>query len=242
LVRFVSDILFFSSACPEFGLASRQERPSGKPAPSFSVTFARQGSFMRFATLVLFLFAVSAPASAQEPAPAGRSTSIEAGLGYALVQSSVPSNGQLLMSGVNGTLTVGLTPRFGVNLDFCYAQSGNSFGLQDHNSLMSYLGGPVFYPIERRHARLYVDALFGGARLGGVNSGFDGEYISGYVNRPAWSFGAGAQQQISRRVSIKAGVEYLRASFFDRTGAIQRQSNLRETVTLVYDFGGGHRK
>jgi hypothetical protein len=195
---------------------------------------------MRFATLVLFLLAVCAAASAQEPAPAGRSISLEGGLGYALVQSSVPSSGQVNMSGVNGTLTAGLTPRFGVNLDFCYARSGSMFGLDKHNSLVSYLAGPVFYPVRWKSTTAYVDVLFGGARLGGVNNGFDDEYFSGYVNRPAWSFGGGAKQQISRRFSIKAGVEYLRASFFDRTGAVQRQSNLRETITVVYDFGGGH--
>jgi hypothetical protein len=154
----------------------------------------------------------------------------------------MPSSGQVIMSGVNGPLTAGLTPRFGVNLDFCYARSGNMFARQSHNSLLSYLAGPAFYPAKWRSTTSYVEALFGGVKLGGVNSALDGEYVSGYVNRPAWSFGGGVKQQISPRFSIKAGVEYLRASFFDPTGAIQRQSTLRETITLVYDFGGGHRK
>jgi len=57
------------------------------------------------------------------------------------------------------------------------------------------------------------------------------------VNKFAWAGGGGFQYRISRSLSIRTGVDYLRTSYFDSTIAVKGQTNLRPSVSLIYTFG-----
>ena len=93
------------------------------------------------------------------------------------------------------------------------------------------------YPIRHRRYTVYVEALFGGARETGVNFEADGTLIRGFVNRFAWAGGGGLQYRITPALSLRAGADYLRSSFFNENVVPTAQRNLRTSLSVVYTFG-----
>jgi len=190
---------------------------------------------------VLFLL-VPLEARAQGPLAAGRSAAFDASLGYAYVRMPVPGSGKIGMNGVDATVSADLLPRIGLRADLCYVRSQKVFGTGHHNDALTYMGGPVLYIVRQRGTTLYLHALFGGARLNGVNLSQNGGYLFGYVNKPAWSVGAGAERSLTPSVSLRIGADYVHTTFFDRTAAYQTEGSLRALVSVVYTFGRGHRR
>jgi len=182
------------------------------------------------------------PVKAQEPTPAGRSVAFDAGLGYSYTRMNIPGSGYIAMIGPEGTFTGDFLSRFGFRLDFAYQRAHDVLGSGRTNDAMTYLGGPIFYVIRKRHTVLYLQGLFGGAKLSGVNRWQYGGYLTGFVNKPAWSYGVGAQRAITPSISLRLGADYLHATFFDQTAAVRSSGNLQASLTCVYSFGGGHRR
>lgn len=191
--------------------------------------------------LLWLLFALPM-AKAQMPIAAGKSAAFNASFGYAYARMNVPGTGHVQMSGLDASLTGDFLPRVGVRLDVAYLRSATVFGTDHRNDALTYLGGPVLYLARARRMLLYVDALFGGGRLGGTNLHKSGGYLTGFVHKPAWTFGAGAERRIWPSTSIRIGADYLHTSFFDQNGAVRGGYDFRGTVTFVYTFGRGYRR
>ena len=130
-----------------------------------------------------------------------------------------------------------LNAHFAAKLEVGYSRSFDAFQTGRAADVLTYMGGPVFYPVRRQKFSIHVQVLAGGARETGVNFESDGTLVRGYVNHFAWAGGAGFQYRISESLSLRPEVEYLRTSFFNSNLAIQGQTNLRPSINLIYTFG-----
>ena len=187
--------------------------------------------------LPIILLGLAPQVRAQDPVTAGAAPIVEAGIGYSYTQSTVPSEGKLAAPGIIASATGDLSQRLGVKLQVGYSRSFDAFQTGRSADLMTYMAGPVFCPVRARNFDIYVQALAGGARETGVNFETDGTLVRGYVNHFAWAAGAGLQYRISPGLSLRPEVEYLRSSFFDSNITIQKQRNVRASLSLVLTFG-----
>jgi hypothetical protein len=174
---------------------------------------------------------------AQGPVVAGVAPVIEGGIGFTYVKSNVPSQGNLAMKGILLSGSGDLNTHFGVKLEVGYSRSFDAFQTGRRADILTYMCGPVIYPVRRPKFSIHAQVLVGGARETGVNFESDGTLVRGFVNHLAWAGGAGFQYRISPVLSIRPEVEYLRTSFFNSNVAIQGQTNLRTSLSLMYTFG-----
>lgn len=187
--------------------------------------------------LLLIMLGLVTQARAQGPVIAGVAPVMEQGIGYTYMKSSVPSQGNLAMMGILVSGSADLNARFGAKLELGYSRSFDAFQTGRVADLLTYMGGPVFYPVRRPQYSIHAEVLVGGARETGVNFESDGTLVRGYVNHLAWAGGVGFQYRISSAFSLRPEVEYLRTSYFDSSVTIKPQSNLRTTLSLMYTFG-----
>ncbi|HLJ17783.1 MAG TPA: outer membrane beta-barrel protein [Bryobacteraceae bacterium] len=187
--------------------------------------------------LLLIVLGLVTQARAQGPVIAGVAPVMEQGIGYTYMKSSVPSQGNLAMMGILVSGSADLNARFGAKLELGYSRSFDAFQTGRVADLLTYMGGPVFYPVRRPQYSIHAEVLVGGARETGVNFENNGTLVRGYVNHLAWAGGVGFQYRISSAFSLRPEVEYLRTSYFDSSVTIKPQSNLRTTLSLMYTFG-----
>jgi opacity protein-like surface antigen len=205
---------------------------------------ADDSSFVAMRTILklsLLLFLCAPLAHPQSPLVAGTAPVFEAGLGYSYTHADIPSQSWL---GLNGVLLSGnadFNRYWGVKAEIGYARQSDAFSTNHSADMLTYMGGPVFYPLRRRRYDVYAEALFGGARETGVNIDPAGQLVTGFVNRFAWAGGGGVQFRLFRPFSVRAGADYLRTTFFNSNILLQGQTNLRASVSLVYTFGENER-
>lgn len=185
----------------------------------------------------LALLGLASEARAQGPVVAGVAPVFESGLGYSYMQSNVPSEGNLAMKGALFSASGDLNGRLGIKLQVGYSRSFDAFQTGRVADVLTYMAGPVFYAVRRQKFDIHVQVLAGGARETGVNFENDGTLVRGYVNHPAYAGGAGFQYRISSALSLRPEVEYLRTSYFNSNVAIQGQTNLRTSISMIYTFG-----
>lgn len=193
--------------------------------------------------LMMAVLLTPAAAYAQGPLVAGVGPVLEAGVGYSYLDAGVPSQTDKLgMNGVDLLGTADFSRRFGIHVDLGYARSFDAYNSHHSADLFSYMAGPVFYPMRKGNFNLYTHLLLGGARETGVNFEPNGQIILGFANRFAWAVGGGVQYRISRSLAARVGVDYLRTEFFDSSVALQGQTNLKPSVSLIYTFGEGRER
>jgi hypothetical protein len=162
------------------------------------------------------------------------------GFGYAYINHPIASSSRVGMGGFDVSSTFGLTSRFGLRLDYSQTRSSNGLlGAPAHSSLMSYMAGPVFYPAIGRRIDVYVQSLFGGAKVSGPIPVGGGILIGGYASGFGWSFGGGVDYWLTNSMGVRGGIDYMRAGYFGPALTVQGQSNIRGTVSVIYRFGHG---
>src|SRR4029077_8148488 len=109
--------------------------------------------------LILCSLIYATQALAQMPVVAGFGPSIDVGVGYSYVNLARPSSSRIGLLGPDASLTFDLFRRFSVRAELGYVRTVNVFGSQNNSDLLTYLGGPVFYPVRRRHFAAYAQAL-----------------------------------------------------------------------------------
>ena len=187
--------------------------------------------------LLVFALGWGSQAHAQGPAIAGIAPVLEWGVGFSYMKSTVPSQGNIVMNGVLLSGSKDLNSHFGVKLEVGYSRSFDAFQTGRKADILTYMGGPVFYPVRQRKFDIHVQVLAGGARETGVNFESDGTLVRGYVNHFAYAAGGGFQYRITPGLSLQPEAEYLITSFFNSSVAVQRQPNLRMSLSLLYTFG-----
>ena len=173
---------------------------------------------------------------AQEPRIAGVGPSVNVSIGYAYLNSEIPSVARISENGIASGATIELR-RFGIKTEVSYTRTYGAFGLDRHSDVLTYLGGPVIYPVRRRRFAIYAQALIGAARITGVIPESNSTFLLGETNRLAWSIGPGVETRLSRSTVLRIGADYLRSSYFAPNRAIQGQGNIRAIISLVYTLG-----
>jgi opacity protein-like surface antigen len=202
---------------------------------------SRRGESMKtiLTSLLLLLFAL--PSHAQEavagPVTAGIAPVVEAGVGFTYVQGTVPSQGQVRLNGIEGVWNGDLQRHFGVKVDVGYSRLFDAFSTGHSADLLTYMAGPVFYPVRTRRMHVYTELLLGAARETGVNFENNGQLVMGYANEFAWAGGGGFQYRLTPSFSVRIGADYLRTAFFNSNVTVAGQTNLRSSVNLIYTFG-----
>lgn len=198
----------------------------------------------KLALLVPFLGApLFAPSvGAQAPLTTGTGPSIETHAGFAYLQQPIPTSGRIPMYGIDSGATVRVSRRFGVRFDLGYARASDVLSSGHHSDILSYLGGPVFYPLTTGRLQTYVHFLAGGARVTGVTPYNQSQFITGYANEFAWAGGGGLEVRTSRDTAVRLGADYLHTSYFDPSAALHGQGNLRAVVSFVYFLGRTSRR
>jgi hypothetical protein len=180
------------------------------------------------------------PAKAQLPVLAGQSTQFDASVGVEYTRMTVPGSGNTGMAGPKGTFTAIPFRQVGFRADVAYQRSDNLLSTGHYNDALTYMVGPVFYAIRTARTNLYGQVLVGGARVAGVNNSVSANYLNGYVNHLAWSFGVGVQRSITPALVLRMQGEYLHTAFFNPAEVVQGSYSPSGSLMLVYEFGQGH--
>jgi hypothetical protein len=199
------------------------------------------------ASFIVVLFAMFLPgiAMAQGPATPARAPLFDVGAGYSFV--SLPlGNNRVSLNGANANLSAYVSTYLGIKLDVGYTRDNNVFNTGHNSDVLSYLAGPVIYPFRGRRSALYVEGLFGAARVTGPVPAAGGTLlIHGYANKFAWAAGGGVEYKLGyrffRSLTFRAGGDYLHTAYFTPTSAVSGQNDARIIANLVYTFGSRNR-
>jgi opacity protein-like surface antigen len=176
---------------------------------------------------------------AQSPVASGHAPVFSASVGYSYLNFGSVQSNRFGLNGLDATFTADFFPRVGVRADLGYVRASNVLDSGRHGDVLSYLAGPVFYPTRGR-LTTYVQALFGGARVTGAIPFKPGEFLVGYISRPAWAVGGGVEYALSPSFALRGGMDYLRASYSDSSATIRGQRGIRTVASIVYY--PGHRR
>lgn len=145
--------------------------------------------------LILLLSLHVSATVAQSPRAAAIGSHISASLGYSFTNLEVPTVGRTELNGVDVAFTVDVVPRFGARVDVGYVRASNVLNSGKHSDILSYLAGPVFYPVRHRKLAIFAQGLFGAARVTGPVPASSGRFSAGYVNQFAWAIGVGVNTE-----------------------------------------------
>jgi len=117
----------------------------------------------KIAVCILFLLA---PLVAQRfvtttPPAAATGPVFEASVGYTYLALDTPSRQRVGLSGVDANGFVDFNSRWGMMVDSSYARTGNVLGTGHSGNVLSFLIGPVFYPVDLGNTRIFVHTLAG---------------------------------------------------------------------------------
>jgi opacity protein-like surface antigen len=189
-----------------------------------------------FVALILGL--LPHPALSQVVAANGPVVNVAAGYSY-LNMSQAP-NSRAGLNGADANLSVDFRSHVGLRVDVGYARGSNVLGSGRHADVLSYLAGPVAYPIHYRRWTIYAEALVGAARVTGPIPSANG-FLGAYVNKLAWALGGGLEYDLSPSWAFRAGAEYMHTTYYVAPTRIGGQNDVRAVAEIVRRFGG-HRR
>lgn len=193
----------------------------------------------KFSAGILFL---AAPLLAQDflssaPKAAATSPVFEASTGYTYFALDTPSHQRVALSGIDANGFVDFNARWGLTVDSSYARIGDVLGTGHSGNVLSFLTGPVFYPVAYGKTRIFVHTLAG---VGMVDSAVPVKgtyYLGGAIIRFSYATGGGVERPLAGPFAIRIGGDYLRTTFADSSAAMRFQNNLRVVTSIVYRFG-----
>jgi hypothetical protein len=182
----------------------------------------------------------SPPAFSQAPLPAALAPAIEARVGFSTLSRVSSPNTKILFKGINASITGQSSDRFGAMFETSYLRASNVFGTGHSNSVLTFLGGPVFYPYRRSGFVTSVHVLGGAARVAGVVvlTPSTGGFLKGTVDDLAWAFGTSLEKWFTESLAARVDIDGLHTSFYNSSVKIHGEYDLRATWGLIYYFGG----
>jgi len=198
-------------------------------------------------TVCFFVFALVATAIAQNglqsgPSPAVAGPAYDVSVGYTNLMMRIPSVGHVNLNGVDVSGSVGFSSRWGATADAGYVRTPSVFDIAHQGYLLSFHSGPVFYPVEHGRTRLLVRALAGAGLVDGAVPITQYKYSHGWLARPSYVVGGGVEHFFSPQFILRVNGDYLRTCYYDPTGAVRPQNNLRVTVSAVFRLKERHHK
>lgn len=194
---------------------------------------------IRLVAGILFLIA---PAFAQHfltntPPVAASSPIFEISTGYTYLVLDTPSRQRVGLSGadVNGFLD--FSSRWGMVIDSSYVRAGSVLGTSHSGNVLSFLAGPMFYPVEYGNTRIFLHTMVGVSMVDSAVPVQGSYYLRGAVARFSYAIGGGVERSVGGPFAVRFGCDYLRTTFADPQAAMQFQNNFRLTTSIVYRFG-----
>jgi len=193
----------------------------------------------KIAVCILFLVA---PLVAQRfvssvPPVAATGPVFEASAGYTYLALDTPSQQRVGLSGVDANGFLDFNSRWGMMVDSSYARAGNVLGTRHSGNVLSFLIGPVFYPLDYGNTRIFVHTLAGVSLVNSAVPVKGTYYLGGTVTRFSYAVGGGIERTVAGPLAIRVGADYLRTTFADSTAEMRFQNNLRFVTGFVIRFG-----
>lgn len=176
---------------------------------------------------------VTSSASAP-PAPAMAGPAYEFSTGYTYLATPIPGAGPVHLNGVDASGSIAWNSRWGAILDTDFLRTSSVPGTSHQAYMVNIQCGPQFYLFEHRNTRLLVRALGGSALVDGAAPDNKTGFYHGWLVRPSFAAGGGIEQAVSSQFALRFNGDYLRTSFYDATGAVVPQNNLKMTVSIVF--------
>lgn len=173
----------------------------------------------------------------QPPLSAGHFTVLNVSAGFSVTDVSTPATGRIALSGLNVSVAADGGRRIGAKLDLGYALSSNASNTGHHAEILSYLVGPTISLWKGDLLSASAQVLAGGARISGPFQGATNGLRTGYVHYPAWAFGGSVEHSISRAFAFRVTIDCMRAHFFDSSGVVRGQYDVRIVNSIVYYLG-----
>src|SRR5437879_10234053 len=98
------------------------------------ITLPTFGIIMILLSEILF---ASSPGVAQEPRVAAKGPVVRVSIGYAYLNSEIPSVGRISENGVATGIAVDFTDRFGIKVESSYTRTYGAFGLPHHSDVLA---------------------------------------------------------------------------------------------------------
>jgi len=187
---------------------------------------------------LLFTFALTVSALAQNhfqsPTPvAGYGPTYDVGVGYSYLSSSIPSAGRVNLNGLDGDARVDFFPHWGITADAGYVRTSDVLNTGHNGYVLTFLGGPVFYPFGHHHTHIFIHGLAGAGLVDSAVPVSGTQYLHGWVERPSYAFGGGFERSIFGPFAVRLTGDYLRTAFANSAGQVALQNNLRVTASFV---------
>ncbi|HKW31438.1 MAG TPA: hypothetical protein VJN92_00425 [Candidatus Acidoferrum sp.] len=175
--------------------------------------------------------------------PAALAPAIEARVGFSTLSRVSSSNNKILFNGINGSVTGQSSDRFGATFETSYLRASNVFGTGQSNSVLTFLGGPVWYPYRKSGFVTSIHVLGGASRVSGVVvlTPSTGGFLKGTVDDLAWAFGTGLEKWFTESLAARVDIDGLNTAFYNSSVKVSREYDLRVTWGLIYYFGGRKR-
>jgi len=170
------------------------------------------------------------------PPVAATAPLIEVGGGYSYVSLEMPGESRVGLNGGDGSIVANIGERWGAMFDASYARMGNVLSTGHGGSVLTFMGGPVFYPVNHGNLRVFFHGLVGLGRVDSAVVTGPETVLAGEVSRIAYAVGGGVEYDLSRRFALRVGPDYLHTTFADVSGKDQGQNNLRMVVSLAFKF------
>lgn len=157
----------------------------------------------------------SPPAFAQAPLPAALAPAIETRVGFSMLSRVSSPNNRILFKGINASVTGQSSDRFGATFEASYLRTSNVLGTGKSNSVLTILGGPVYYPYRGHGFVTSVHVLGGAAKVAGVVvlTPSNGGFLKGTVDDLAWAFGTSLEKWFTESLAARVDIDALHTSF-----------------------------
>jgi hypothetical protein len=124
-------------------------------------------------------------------------------------------------------------------VDSGYVRNTNVLDTGHNGFDLTFLGGPVFYPVQGRNTRPLLYALAGAALVDSAVPVNNSNYLMGWVARPSYALGGGIEHSLTGPFGFRITGDYLRTAYVDSAAVVQRQNNLRITASIVLHLNHG---
>ena len=165
---------------------------------------------------------------------AGYGPTYDVSLGASYLSSYIPSGGQANLYGFEATGHADFLPHWGIALDAGYVRTSNVLDTGHSGYTLTFLGGPVFYPIDHGRTKAFLHALFGAGLVDSAVPLTGNQELHGWVERPAYALGGGVERSFVGPFGFRFSGDFLRTDYASSTGTVQPQNNLRVTASVVF--------
>ena len=173
----------------------------------------------------------------QPPIAPGYFTMFNLSAGYSVTNLSIPTTGRVALGGVDVSVATDDGKRIGAKLDLSYTLASNVSNSGHRADMFSYLVGPTISLWKDNSLSTYAQVMAGGARIAGPFPTASGGLGTGHVHYPAWEFGGNVEYTLSPAFGFRLTVDCLHTNFFDSSGAVRGQYDVRVVNSIVYYLG-----